>query len=60
MTDLEMLQRYDETEHVTEMIRSVTAGCGLTPAEQARLIGAKTCLSCGAYQSIDGSLPCGH
>lgn len=40
--------------------RMVTISCGLTPVEAARLIGAKQCLSCGAYQNINGDLPCNH
>ncbi|MDR5815820.1 hypothetical protein QCE62_19725 [Caballeronia sp. LZ033] len=42
------------------MLDRVSAACGLTPAERARLIGAKQCIACGAYQDIHGVLPCGH
>lgn len=47
-------------EFQAEMLRKVAEACGLTLAEQGRLIGAKQCLSCGAYQSVDGALPCDH
>lgn len=47
-------------EFQAETLRKVAIACGLTAPEQARLIGAKQCLSCGAYQTITGDLPCDH
>ncbi|MFM0135068.1 hypothetical protein [Caballeronia grimmiae] len=47
-------------DHHEAMLKQVVTACGLTPAEQARLIGAKQCIACGAYQDINGVLPCGH
>jgi hypothetical protein len=42
------------------MLYFISVACGFTAAEAARFIGAKQCLSCGAYQTITGSLPCDH
>lgn len=47
-------------DHHEALLKQVVTACGLTPAEQARLIGAKQCIACGAYQDIHGVLPCGH
>jgi hypothetical protein len=33
----------------------------LTAEHQVQIVeAAKVCISCGAHQSIDGDLPCGH
>jgi hypothetical protein len=38
------------------MHRQIAVAFGLTPTHQGR----KTCLSCGAIQTLTGDLPCGH
>lgn len=43
-----------------EMLAEVSRACNLTREEHARLIGARQCGSCGAYQDFRGDLPCGH
>lgn len=38
------------------MHRQIEEAFGIKPIHQGR----KTCLSCGAIQTVDGVLPCGH
>lgn len=47
-------------EFQEHMMRAIAAGMGLTPLQHARLCGLKPCLSCGAIQAHDGTLPCDH
>lgn len=42
------------------MLGHVAAGCGVDRRSLVRPTEPKTCISCGALQSVDGSLPCGH
>jgi hypothetical protein len=44
-------------EHMLRQIARVTA---VPHHLLMHCAGHKQCLSCGAYQSFDGSLPCGH
>ena len=84
MTNLEMLQRHEESERLAtwfvpyegipapdarevsfaefqeHMLRQIAHVMAVPHHLLMLHAGHKQCISCGAYQSFDGSLPCGH